>query len=187
MRTDLKLIPTMSVPKPDYAVGVPDPEVCSGKMSKEELAFIAEIAKDVGSWTELGGFIGRSFMCAGLAIKQNGHIQVVDLGLGFYEWHGQTIYTTAKTLLLHRTDISCFLCKMDSARSAEYLRRTDVVFIDAAHSYDMVFRDIKAWKDKCKIIMGHDYHENHPGVIKAVNEMFGKPDKVVGSVWLKRL
>ena len=52
----------------------------------------------------------------------------------------------------------------------------DFVFIDADHVYENVHKDILAWLPKIKpggVIAGHDYIEYHPGVIQAVNEVFG--------------
>jgi hypothetical protein len=51
----------------------------------------------------------------------------------------------------------------------------DFVFIDAGHSYGAVLADIDAWWPKVKPggwFGGHDYHEAHPGVIRAVYERF---------------
>lgn len=56
----------------------------------------------------------------------------------------------------------------------------DFVFIDAAHDYENVLADIKAWYPKVKrggIIAGHDYNpdsdtEGWVGVKKAVHEFF---------------
>lgn len=48
----------------------------------------------------------------------------------------------------------------------------DFVFIDAAHDYENVIQDIRAWYPKVKkggILAGHDYHPNWSGVIQAVN------------------
>jgi beta-1,4-mannosyl-glycoprotein beta-1,4-N-acetylglucosaminyltransferase len=50
----------------------------------------------------------------------------------------------------------------------------DFVFIDAAHDYESVKKDIAAWYPKVKrtgIIAGHDYH-NSVGVASAVHEFF---------------
>jgi len=57
----------------------------------------------------------------------------------------------------------------------------DVVYIDAAHDYDNVKADILAWRQKLKaggVLAGHDYGPHAPGVIKAVDELIGKPSKV---------
>ena len=68
----------------------------------------------------------------------------------------------------------------------------DLVFIDAEHDYDNVKRDILAWYPLVKeggIICGHDYASREPGVIKAVNEIYGEDNVEVihpGSVWVKK-
>lgn len=65
----------------------------------------------------------------------------------------------------------------------------DVVYIDGCHDYDFVLEDIIKWSKKCRLFMcGHDYLPLHPGVIKAVNEVYGKPDKTfIDNSWLVRL
>lgn len=56
----------------------------------------------------------------------------------------------------------------------------DFIFIDAAHDYASVKKDINAWFPKLKkegIIAGHDYGTQFKGVDKAVHEFFyGKTD-----------
>lgn len=56
----------------------------------------------------------------------------------------------------------------------------DVVYIDGAHDYENVKSDIAMWNDMArKAIAGHDYWAGRfDGVIKAVNEMLGKPEKI---------
>lgn len=56
----------------------------------------------------------------------------------------------------------------------------DFIYIDAAHDYKNVKRDIELCYPKLNdygIIAGHDYHEKWPSVIKAVNETLGTPDQ----------
>jgi hypothetical protein len=68
-------------------------------------------------------------------------------------------------------------------------QKVDFVYIDADHSYESVKRDILFWKDKTKVIAGHDYEmPKQDGVKKAVDEIFGKPDMVFEDYsWLKFL
>lgn len=56
----------------------------------------------------------------------------------------------------------------------------DVTYIDASHDYESVKADLEAWKNKPRLFLcGHDYWPSRfPGVVKAVNEVLGKPDKV---------
>jgi predicted O-methyltransferase YrrM len=75
--------------------------------------------------------------------------------------------------------------------AAEFADRSlDFVYIDACHDYRKVRLDIIAWIPKVKptgIIAGHDYNAEHGGVIRAVDELFGKEHvQVKRSSWLVR-
>lgn len=66
----------------------------------------------------------------------------------------------------------------------------DIVYIDASHEYEDVKNDILSWLPKIKkdgIICGDDYIEGWPGVVQAVNEVFGDNINVVGGQqwWIK--
>jgi hypothetical protein len=66
----------------------------------------------------------------------------------------------------------------------------DIIYIDGIHTYEAVKKDILMWKDKTNLfISGHDYWRNKfPGVIKAVNEILGIPDKVFcDTSWIKKV
>jgi hypothetical protein len=55
----------------------------------------------------------------------------------------------------------------------------DFIYIDGAHDYISVKKDIELYLPKTKhLIGGHDYQKQWPGVIKAVNERFNEPDVV---------
>ena len=73
-----------------------------------------------------------------------------------------------------------------SPEAVEYIPdELSFVFIDALHEYEAVKADIKAWWPKLKIgaiLAGHDY--NHIcGVKPAVDEIFGKKIKLIGTCW----
>jgi predicted O-methyltransferase YrrM len=64
----------------------------------------------------------------------------------------------------------------------------DFVFIDADHSYASVRRDIDAWRSKVRPggwIGGHDYNRKFPGVVRAVDFVFGARNVITlpGSIW----
>ena len=68
----------------------------------------------------------------------------------------------------------------------------DIMYIDAAHDYESVKKDILAWLPKLKdggAICGDDYISGWPGVIQAVDEIFGKHNiNVIGNQqWLKTI
>jgi predicted O-methyltransferase YrrM len=67
----------------------------------------------------------------------------------------------------------------------------DIVYIDASHEYEYVKKDIINWLPKVKlggIICGDDYTKGWPGVVVAVNEIFGDNINIVGGQqwWLKK-
>jgi len=58
-----------------------------------------------------------------------------------------------------------------------------LIFIDAAHDYESVKRDIQMGLGSApKVLSGHDYNEISPGLVKAVTETLGKV-YVRGCVW----
>lgn len=58
------------------------------------------------------------------------------------------------------------------------------VFIDADHSYEATLSDIQeSQRIGARIICGHDYNNDHPGVVRAVDEC-GGASRLCGSVWV---
>lgn len=73
--------------------------------------------------------------------------------------------------------------KSDSSAAAKEFEdcSLDLVYIDANHAYDAVKSDIETWLPKVKkggIIAGHDYGNRWDGVMLAVNDKFGKPNRI---------
>ena len=65
----------------------------------------------------------------------------------------------------------------------------DFIYIDANHTYKEVNRDIVDWLPKTNyLIGGHDYQNEWPDVIQAVNDNFGEPDQQFQDTsWLSRI
>lgn len=137
---------------------------------------------------EIGVYMGR---CTALwnTILINNNIDyeyyAIDTFTGSEE-HDKTINyheITIKNLtsILNKINI----IKNDSVLESENYENEffDVVYIDASHDYLSVKNDIKTWLPKLKkngIICGDDYIDGWPGVIKAVNEIFGDNVKKIG-------
>lgn len=68
--------------------------------------------------------------------------------------------------------------------------KVDFVYIDGAHIYEQVKKDIENYKNLVKvggILGGHDYIDNQD-VTRAVNELLGTPHKVfLDSSWIIKL
>lgn len=67
--------------------------------------------------------------------------------------------------------------------------KVNFIYIDAVHSYPSLKQDATLYVPKLLpkgLFGGHDYSSSWPGVVRAVDELFGKPDKVFcDSSWLK--
>ena len=77
----------------------------------------------------------------------------------------------------------------DSTESAKMFQDNgvDFVFIDAAHDYVSVQKDINVWLSKIKhggILEGHDYGNQETHVKKAVDDLLGNKIKVVDNTWI---
>ena len=63
-----------------------------------------------------------------------------------------------------------------------------MVFLDGDHSYDGVHAELELLKSRgVAVVAGHDFRRAGFGVTRAVREMLGEPDEVVGTCWLKRI
>ena len=128
-------------------------------------------------FVELGSWKGRSaaFMATEIAnSKKKIDFYCVDIGE-----EAETLTNNLKTLEKYYT-----FMKMDTQSAVNHFadRSLDFVFVDAGHSYEDVKADILSYYPKIKvggIIAGHDYKiEDHPGVVKAVDELIN-PFKIV--------
>jgi cephalosporin hydroxylase len=146
---------------------------------------------DGSHFVEVGSWKGRSAVCMMVEIINSGkkiHFECVD------EWKyvptteqpvsSQEEFDRVYEEFLHNISSvrdlvgTVGIIRLDSAMaSALYENESvDFVFLDAAHHYENVLSDIESWLPKIKkggIIAGHDYFTIcHPGVKKAVDEMF---------------
>lgn len=86
---------------------------------------------------------------------------------------GDQRYKKARKYLAKYDDKTKFIRKTSEQASSEIPNELDFVYIDGAHSYDDVKKDIELFYKKLKkggIIGGHDFWANEIGVCKAVLE-----------------
>ena len=63
-----------------------------------------------------------------------------------------------------------------------------MVFLDGDHRYEAVKAELEILKAKgVKLVAGHDFGNPRFGVTRAVREVVGEPDEVVGMCWFKRM
>lgn len=162
--------------------------------------FIADQLKDGDTVVEVGVWMGRSLIYLAQRLKKLGKrvkLFAVDTFVGELNQpahepvvaaHGGSLRAVFEGNLA-RCQVADVvnIIQGDSAASAERFGDGSVAFcyIDAAHDYDSVRRDVAAWLPKITpngTLAGHDaYHEP---VARAVKELI--PDvKIIGSVWTK--
>lgn len=165
-----------------------------GWMSPLELEFLNVIGSKCRSIVEVGSWKGRSTKSL---LDTGAKVHAVDTWEGSQDQQDLT-YTQAKESDIYaefQKNVGHYdnlkVVKKDSLSAAKLYsdKSVDMVFIDANHTYEAVKEDIKAWLPKArKLICGHDYTDEWPGVTQAVNEMFkGKDIRVVGTIWMVEL
>jgi hypothetical protein len=154
-----------------------------GWMSEPQLAWLSEQAGRMASVIEIGSWKGLSTSV--LLAACDGPVHAVDhfLGAGGDDplAKAEDIYGIfmrnvgdAPNLVLHR---------MSSEAAAPLLPEVDMVFIDADHGYDWIRRDIELWLPHARrLICGHDFTPEWPGVVKAVSEAF-RDYSVSNGIW----
>jgi hypothetical protein len=161
---------------------------------------VAESARDGQVFVEVGCLLGRSACYLGerlQALKKKATLICVDSWPSTYLWGNEKntkVEAPFETFLANvrqsgLTEI-IFPIRAKSVRAAAFIVRDnlDFVFIDAEHDYESCRDDIAAWKLKVRkggTLAGHDYDGTFPGVVRAVNEAFGKPNVTVdGRSWI---
>jgi len=157
------------------------PETIEGWLSVREgnaLAFHAE-GKDC---LEIGSYKGKSANYIAAKAKS-----LVCIDSFRADGTGQTQYVDHTTLnaFLDNTrrfkNITPVIGKSQDVFSQFENDRFDMIFIDGMHDYDSVMNDIDHYWAKLKVggvMCFHDYQKDWPGVIKAVNLLFIRPDEL---------
>ena len=165
----------------------------TGMMSEEELRWLYQTAKAMSSVVEIGSWQGRSTHALLSGCK--GTVCAVDhwdpeyIGIpGLSEKIIEDNWRAFNDNLKNFTNLQ--IMKMPSLKAVEAFqdKSVDMVFIDGDHAYGSAMADIKAWIHKAvKMVAGHDYEsKQHPGVVQAVDELFG-PVGHVDTIWFKEL
>jgi hypothetical protein len=87
--------------------------------------------------------------------------------------------------------VTTYKLTSNDALSVLHGQKFDFIYVDGIHQYENVLEDIMNYLPLVKeggIIGGHDYGGPWKGVQQAVDQVFGKPDKVFKDTsWIKRL
>jgi SAM-dependent methyltransferase len=189
-----------------------------GWMRPAELQWLAEQASTRKVICEVGSWMGRSTRALADNLPDDGILFAVDTWLGSEEIrHKETLANKPLSPYAEKPGDNWLMDKFRSAfpedyfagpryrvrpyqntslAGADYLGfhygyRFDMIFLDAAHDYDNVIADIKAWLPLLApggLLCGHDFGGSFPGVTRAVQELLPDAKKVgAGSIWAKPL
>lgn len=170
----------------------------NGWMSDAELTFLAETAQKSQVIFEIGSFIGRSTRALADNAPSNARIFAID------PWSGNN-YNGNEFSIIFNVDqdtMNMFYCNLaDHIKTnkvimmpktwdaAQPMCMADFIFIDGDHRYESVKRDICKAMSYLKaggVIAGHDYYPpGWPGVVKAVDEIFGTVN-LVDTIWWRK-
>lgn len=148
---------------------------------------------------EIGSWKGRSTCCMAQLIQKN-NIDAKLYAVDTFAGSGESIHNLEISRLSNQNltlfDVfkqninECGVCDVvtpivstgcDAAKNVED-STLDFIYLDAAHDYESVKKDIETWLPKMKegsIISGDDYAICWPGVIQSVNEIFSEMGKEV--------
>src|SRR5574343_87242 len=165
----------------------------TGMMLPDELKWLYRSAQKMRSVVEIGSWQGRSTHA--LLSGCPGPVYAID------HWDPDYIGIPGLSCEIIERNLHAFLRNTRMFKNLKIMRMSsldagqlfvpvsvDMVFIDGDHAYGSVMQDIKAWLPKtAKRICGHDYEmTHHPGVVQAVNEIFGRV-RTEHTIWYKEL
>jgi predicted O-methyltransferase YrrM len=178
-----------------------------GFTSQAELEWLAKQAANRKIIVEVGSWKGRSTRA--MSDNSSATIFAVDTWEGSdEERHKEELRGKPKDWLLRqfeenlkdkmifglnpdKPEPGIFLMVGESVGAAESMKhfpfRPDMIFIDAAHDFESVKADLKAWMPLLAeggLLCGHDYDAGRPGVVKAVRELVPNVQMAeAGSIW----
>jgi hypothetical protein len=165
-------------------------------MQPECLAWLEAAARGHQTVAEIGAWRGRA---TAALLNGGAHVLAVDTWAQRDVPRGQTDAERGyrdfmATFAGAVADGSLEVLRSDSVlaanRIAEAGRQFGMVFLDGGHSYESVRGDIMAWQPCVAsggMLAGHDFNSGHPGVVRAVTELFpGRWERGAGPIWLVR-
>jgi predicted O-methyltransferase YrrM len=154
-------------------------------LSHREAERLADLAQN-NTVLEVGAHLGLSTIALASTAK---HLFSVDWHRGDTQTTGWGFTLGKHVMNLIRYDVldNVSVVCADSYKVGELLadQMFDLAFIDADHRYEKVLANIEVYRPKIKpggIMCFHDYGLDFTGEKQAVDEVFGGPDEMAGTV-----
>lgn len=167
--------------------------------SDEDCAALSSLAENKKICCELGSFVGKTakailksksvekLYCVDVWMYRPKNRYVVEVASDWIIDNDAIIYKEFKRRLYNEILRGRVIPTATTSKQFSKVFTTfDLIFIDAEHNYESVKFDIMNYLSKLNIngiICGHDFSNEHPGVVQAVKELL--PDyKLTGnSIW----
>jgi hypothetical protein len=165
-----------------------------GSLASDEYEFLRRLVEKAnalpGPIVEIGTLFGRT--TSKIAVWKTAAKKIVTIdNYAWNPWHltPEMHYQLTSLVLQYLVDTGQVVqvrADKDEWLSQHCEQPPALVFCDADHSYEATAMDIKlSLQAGAKIVCGHDYSGEHPGVIRAVNE-YGGAESITGTLWLLR-
>ena len=158
-----------------------------GGLSQLETDALVKWVNETGAKTVIE--IGTLFGLTAKALDSRTPAKVIAVDNFCWNPFGLTVaqHTDFTSRILEGSEVE-IICD-NSLKYLSDLKSVDaLVFLDGDHSYDGVKRELEILKSKgVRLISGHDFGNPLFGVTRAVREVLGEPDEVVGMCWFKRI
>ena len=169
---------------------------------QESTEGLLDLIKELGdnsdkTMIEIGSFVGESTVLFAQSFKEVIAVDPFmegydDLDPTSYLFEFKNVYQTYLDRTGDHKNIKTIVSTSDDAVEKLEGSKYDFIYLDGLHTYEGVKNDIINYLPLVKdggVIGGHDYTnqiEHLVGVYKAVNEVFGAPDKVFkDNSWIK--
>ncbi len=168
-----------------------EPLAEGGNVSMLEVMVIAALARnsEPPSAFEIGTFDGRTALNIAANLKEGGKVWTLDLpkaGLGETQFElapGESAFVDKKVSgakfkgTVHSGQITQLYGDSATFDFSPFAEKMGLVFVDGSHAYEYVLKDtasaLRLVADGGTILW-HDYQQDWPGVIRALNELRAK-------------
>ena len=172
-------------PRPPFALG-------TGSVQPHELELVRRAVEKANAFdgpiVEIGALFGLTTTKLARWKADGKKLLAVDnFGwnpLGLTPAEHQTLTAAVLGYLIDRGDVEIRVSGKDEFFASYAGAPPALAFLDAIHTYEETAKDIAAArKVGARLIAGHDYSLEFPGVMRAVDEA-GGPRERVGTVWV---
>lgn len=164
------------VPVPNHPYGLVTVDGITGYLARGDVNLLYSLARQLpsgGTIIEVGSHQGLSayIMAKALCDSANNTARIICVDI----WNGGVLETFKRNMDEKNIAHLVMPLQMDSIDAAAQFPEAcaDLIFIDGDHSYEGCRDDIRAWFPKLRpggVMIGHDYIDVWPGVIRAADE-----------------